>query len=125
MIALDDFGTGYSSLSYLRQFPVDTVKIDQTFIEGLGRDPTSNTIVGAVIQLAHGLGMSVVAEGVESAQQHHILTGLGCDACQGFYFARPMPAESIAAHIGNRTDGASPRFPTQDPRGTAALAPRG
>jgi diguanylate cyclase (GGDEF)-like protein len=72
MIALDDFGTGYSSLSYLREFPVDIVKIDGTFIEGLGRDPTSKTIVAAVIQLVHSLGMTVEAEGVETADQHHI-----------------------------------------------------
>jgi diguanylate cyclase (GGDEF)-like protein len=110
-IALDDFGTGYSSLSYLRQYPVDTVKIDLTFIEGLGRDATSETIVAAIIQLAHGFGIEVVAEGVESAVQHHILADLGCDSCQGFYFARPMAAESIAALIDIRADGTRQHLP--------------
>jgi diguanylate cyclase (GGDEF)-like protein len=94
-LALDDFGTGYSSLGYLRRFPVDTVKVDREFIANLGHDPASRTIVTAVIQLAHGLGMTIVAEGVETAAQHHELTALRCDSCQGFYFARPMTASSL------------------------------
>jgi diguanylate cyclase (GGDEF)-like protein len=94
-IALDDFGTGYSSLGYLRRFPVDSVKVDREFVANLGHDPASHTIVTAVIQLAHGLGMTVVSEGVETAEQHRELTALGCDSCQGYYFARPMPASSL------------------------------
>jgi diguanylate cyclase (GGDEF)-like protein len=89
-VALDDFGTGYSSLSYLKDFPVDIVKIDRTFITDITRRAASRTIVAAVIGLAHDLGMTVTAEGVETPQQHHALTELGADCCQGFYFARPM-----------------------------------
>jgi diguanylate cyclase (GGDEF)-like protein len=98
-IALDDFGTGYSSLSYLMEYPVDTVKIDQTFIAGLAENPASHTIVSAVIQLAHGLGMTVISEGVETAGQYEQLVELGCDACQGFYLARPMPSTQLASLI--------------------------
>jgi EAL domain-containing protein (putative c-di-GMP-specific phosphodiesterase class I) len=98
-LALDDFGTGYSSLGYLRRFPVDVVKIDRVFVAHLAEDPASKTIVTAVIALAHDLGMTVVAEGVETAAQHHELTALGCDACQGYYFARPMSASSFDTFI--------------------------
>ena len=94
-LALDDFGTGYSSLSYLRQFPFDIVKIDQTFIAGLARDQASQIIVASTIQLAHELGLTVTAEGVETIEQHHELIRLGCDSCQGFYFARPMASAGI------------------------------
>jgi EAL domain-containing protein (putative c-di-GMP-specific phosphodiesterase class I) len=94
-LALDDFGTGYSSLGYLDTLPIDTIKIDQTFIAKLTADPDRHTIVSSIIQLAHGLGMSVVAEGVETAEQHQTLTMLGADACQGFYFAKAMPAGAI------------------------------
>jgi diguanylate cyclase (GGDEF)-like protein len=111
-LALDDFGTGYSSLGYLRRFPVDTVKVDREFVINLGHDPASHTIVTAVIQLAHGLGMTVVSEGVETAEQHHMLTELGCDACQGFYFARPMSAVSLDMLIGHRAAGVRWRLPS-------------
>ena len=104
-IALDDFGTGYSSLSYLMAYPVDTVKVDQTFIAKLAENPASRTIVTAVVQLAHGLGMTVVSEGVETIEQHVELAELGCDACQGYYFARPMPATSLESLIAGHGDG--------------------
>src|SRR6202044_867500 len=104
-IALDDFGTGYSSLSYLMRYPVDTIKVDQTFIANLRANPASRTIVTAVIQLAHGLGMTVISEGVETAEQHHELTPLGSAPCQGFYFAKPMPAATLAALIQHPADG--------------------
>ncbi len=95
MLALDDFGTGYSSLTHLLNYPVDTIKVDRAFIANLGRDKVSNTIVSGVTSLAHGLGMSVVAEGVETPQQRDELTRMGCDSCQGFYFARPMSAAGL------------------------------
>ncbi len=104
-LALDDFGTGYSSLGYLRRFPVDTVKVDREFVAHLGEDPASHTIVTAVIALAHGLGMTVVSEGVETAAQHQELTALGCDSCQGFYFAAPMTASSLDTLIQRQTEG--------------------
>ncbi len=110
-LALDDFGTGYSSLSYLKQFPVDIVKVDKDFVADIGRDAASHTIVGAVIRLAHDLGMAVVAEGVETAEQHHEITQLGCDSCQGFYFARPMTATQFACLIEHPAAGNTPHLP--------------
>jgi EAL domain-containing protein (putative c-di-GMP-specific phosphodiesterase class I) len=94
-LAIDDFGTGYSSLSYLRLLPVDTLKVDAVFVEGLGRRRDDRAIVGAVIQMAHALGMGVVAEGVESDEQVSQLRDLGCDLAQGFRFARPTPAGDL------------------------------
>jgi diguanylate cyclase (GGDEF)-like protein len=91
-IALDDFGTGYSSLKYLSRFPVDTVKIDRSFIANLGHDRVNDIIAAAVVQLAHALDMTVVAEGIETVEQHHEVAALGCDAGQGYFYARPMPA---------------------------------
>ena len=89
-ISLDDFGTGYSSLSYLQRLPVTAVKIDKSFVEPLLSDDTANAIVHAVVELAHSLGLSVIAEGVDSAAVMEQLTALGCDALQGFYVASPM-----------------------------------
>jgi diguanylate cyclase (GGDEF)-like protein len=96
-LALDDFGTGYSSLSYLMRFPVDIVKVDRAFIAELEEGSASHTIVAAFIQLAHDLGMSIVCEGVETAEQRDELTRIGCDSCQGFYFAEPLPAPRFDA----------------------------
>jgi diguanylate cyclase (GGDEF)-like protein len=94
-LALDDFGTGYSSLTYLKRFPIDIVKIDQVFVSDLAHDSASHAIIVAIIDLAHRLGMTVVAEGVETATQHEQLASLGCDSCQGFYFAYPMSADDL------------------------------
>ncbi len=110
-IALDDFGTGYSSLGYLNQFPVDTVKIDRSFIANLGHDKVSNIIATAVVQLAHALDMTVVAEGIETLDQHREVTALGCDASQGFYFARPMTASSADTLIRPRSGGDNTLLP--------------
>ena len=96
-LALDDFGTGISSLNYLKHFPIDIVKIDQTFVADLAEDDADYAIVAAVIALAHNLGMRVVAEGVETASQHEQLSALGCDLCQGHYFAHPMLADQLDA----------------------------
>jgi diguanylate cyclase (GGDEF)-like protein len=96
-IALDDFGTGYSSLSRLLKLPIDTVKIEREFIANLWREPAGHPIITSIVHLAHGLGMTVVAEGVETREQHETLTELGCDFCQGYYFARPMTASSVAS----------------------------
>ena len=94
-VAVDDFGIGYSSLSYLRELPIDTVKLDSSFIRELGRRREDSKIVGAVIQLAHGLGMEVVAEGVEEEEQMVILEMLYCDKMQGFLFSRPLEAQAF------------------------------
>ena len=92
LLALDDFGTGYSSLSYLKRFPVDIVKIDQSFIADLESDQASRSIVSAVIDLARAMDMTTIAEGVENPAQLCQVVALGCDFCQGFYFAQPMSA---------------------------------
>lgn len=91
-LAIDDFGTGYSSLSHLRQFRIDELKVDQTFVQGLERDGEDSSIVAAVVNLAHNLGLSAVAEGVETAEQFRRVQLVGCDLAQGFYFAAPEPA---------------------------------
>ncbi len=91
-LAIDDFGTGYSSLSHLRQFRIDELKVDQTFVQGLERDGEDSSIVAAVVNLAHNLGLSAVAEGVETAEQSRRVQLVGCDLAQGFYFAAPEPA---------------------------------
>ena len=95
MIALDDFGTGYSSLSYLSRFPMDIIKIDRSFVAGLASNAVDTSIVRAVVQLAHDMDMTVIAEGIETSQQHELVTELGCDLCQGYYFAKPMPAQQV------------------------------
>jgi diguanylate cyclase (GGDEF)-like protein/excisionase family DNA binding protein len=94
-LVLDDFGTGYSSLAYLKHLPLDTIKIDRSFVNGLEADDANLPIVQAVISLAHGLGIGVVAEGIETAAQLARLRALDCDRGQGFYFARPMPATQV------------------------------
>ncbi len=95
-LVVDDFGTGYSSMSYLRRFPVDQLKVDRSFVDGLGRDPGDSAIVTAIVTLAHTLGLEAVAEGVESPDQLAELRALGCDRAQGFHFARPAPEAVIA-----------------------------
>ena len=122
-LALDDFGTGYSSLGYLNTLPIDTIKVDQTFIAKLSDTPGSQEIVTAIITLAHGLGMTVVAEGVETAQQHHAVTQLGSDRCQGFYFAKPMLAAILDDLIEHPADGSNPRLPAV-PMGSPSKAGR-
>ena len=99
-IALDDFGIGYSSLAYLNRLPLDEIKIDRSFVIGMIDDESSATIVRATVDLGHGLGYGVVAEGVENAETRHRLSALGCDAIQGFFVARPMPADQTAEWIG-------------------------
>ncbi len=96
-ISLDDFGTGYSSLSYLQQFPFDILKIDQCFVRDLDRHAKNQVIVGAVTQMAHNLGLKVIAEGVETAAELHCLQQYHCDAIQGYFFSRPQPATAFAA----------------------------
>ncbi len=105
LIALDDFGTGYSSLGYLNQFPVDIVKIDRTFIANLGVNPVTDIIVSAVVNLAHALDMTVIAEGIETIEQQRRATELGCDAAQGYLFARPMTAAGIGTLLNQRKQG--------------------
>ncbi|HEY3696728.1 bifunctional diguanylate cyclase/phosphodiesterase [Phenylobacterium sp.] len=98
-VALDDFGTGYSSLVYLNQFAIDCIKIDKSFVDTITRDRQSAVIVASVARLAASLGMSVVAEGVETEAQRQMLIAAGCDALQGFHFGRPMMAREVAAAL--------------------------
>jgi diguanylate cyclase len=93
-ISVDDFGTGYSSLSYLRRFPVTSVKIDRTFVDSLG-SPDDDAMVAGIVNLAHTLGLKVVAEGVETELQLATLTEIGCDYAQGYLFSRPAPADAL------------------------------
>ncbi|MEW5837148.1 MAG: DUF3330 domain-containing protein [Pseudomonadota bacterium] len=97
--AADDFGTGYSCLKHLKCCPIATLKIDQSFVAGLAKDARDQTIVRSVIQLAHGLGMDVVAEGVETPASLAQLRDADCDAAQGFLFAQPMPAAAFAGFV--------------------------
>jgi EAL domain-containing protein (putative c-di-GMP-specific phosphodiesterase class I) len=96
-VAIDDFGIGYSSLSYLKHFPLDVLKIDQTFVRDLTRDPGDAIIVDASISLGHKLGFEVVAEGVETQEQLDFLRAQGCGVAQGYHFSRPVPASEVAA----------------------------
>ena len=94
-LAIDDFGTGYSSLSYLKRFPVDWLKIDRTFVSEIDKAGNDLAIVRAVVTMAHSMGITVVAEGVERAEQLRELTELRCDMAQGFYFSEPVPIDEI------------------------------
>jgi EAL domain-containing protein (putative c-di-GMP-specific phosphodiesterase class I) len=100
-LAIDDFGTGYSSLSYLKRFPVDTLKIDRSFVKGLGHDQQDTAIVRSVVNLAKTLNLSVTAEGIETVAQQYQLTTLGCDLGQGFLLARPSPAAALEELLRN------------------------
>jgi diguanylate cyclase (GGDEF)-like protein len=100
-IAIDDFGTGYSSLSYLRKFPVDAVKIDQSFVRQISTDGDDTTIVKAVIGMARGLKLRVIAEGVETLEELAFLRAYQCDEAQGYYFSRPLPAQRFATLLEN------------------------
>jgi diguanylate cyclase (GGDEF)-like protein/PAS domain S-box-containing protein len=99
-ISMDDFGSGYSSLSYLQAFPFDKIKVDRTFVINLGRNPQSAAIVSAVIDLGHGLEMSIVAEGVETPDQLAFLASEGCDAVQGYLIGKPLPIGQYATLVG-------------------------
>ena len=95
-LAVDDFGTGYSSLSYLRKFPVDVLKIDQSFIHGLSHEPKDAALVSAIIQLGRSLNLNIIAEGVETQEQLAFLKQQGCEEGQGYYFSKALPADSFA-----------------------------
>jgi len=100
-LAIDDFGTGYSSLSYLKRFPVDYVKIDQSFIRGLGEGSEDAAITRAIIAMAHSLELKVVAEGVENQEQLDFLKAQGCDEVQGYLISRPVAAQELMRLLRN------------------------
>jgi EAL domain-containing protein (putative c-di-GMP-specific phosphodiesterase class I) len=103
-IAIDDFGTGYSSLAYLKRLPVDEIKIDRSFITTLASDDDDAAIVRSIIQLAHNLGLTTVAEGVEDAESWAMLTEMGCDAVQGYYLSRPLSPEKCGLWLSKSFD---------------------
>jgi diguanylate cyclase (GGDEF)-like protein/PAS domain S-box-containing protein len=109
-LAVDDFGTGYSSMTYLKRFPVSSLKVDRSFVDGLGRETEATAICTAVVRLAHALGMGAVAEGVETPEQLEALRDLGCEFAQGFLFGRPAPAEhfSLRTPVPVGVSGAAP-----------------
>ncbi|MBA3981615.1 MAG: GGDEF domain-containing protein, partial [Alcanivorax sp.] len=94
-LSLDDFGTGYSSLSYLKRFPIDTLKIDRSFITELDQSPDDAAITRAIIDMAHSLNLRVVAEGVETASHLDILRSMGCDSIQGYLISKPVPEAEL------------------------------
>ncbi|EST36913.1 hypothetical protein N566_15790 [Streptomycetaceae bacterium MP113-05] len=118
-IALDDFGTGYSNLAYLSRLPVRALKLDGTFVRGFRTErhenPADETIVAALVQLAHELGLTVTAECVEGQEQAERLRGIGCDTGQGYYYARPMPAPSLSAWLARAPRDDGPRRPRTRP----------
>jgi EAL domain-containing protein (putative c-di-GMP-specific phosphodiesterase class I) len=105
-VSLDDFGTGYSSLSYLKQLPVDELKIDRSFVMSMASDRSDAAIVRSVVDLAHGLGITVVAEGVEDERSLRLLAELGCDLMQGYHLSRPLPAGELEVWLNERAGSA-------------------
>lgn len=98
-LAVDDFGTGFSSLAYLKRFPVDALKIDRAFVDGLEHQESDDAFVRSIISLAEALGLDVVAEGVENQEQADVLLALGCVRAQGYYYGRPVPAADLRQRL--------------------------
>ena len=115
-IALDDFGAGYSSLSYWQKFPFQRLKIDRAFVASLGTIGNASAIIQSIVTLGHALGMSVLAEGIETDEQRVLLRLAGCDEMQGFLFARPRPAADIDAMF-------APAAPAEDAAAPMAAHP--
>ena len=102
-LALDDFGTGYSSLNYLTKLPIKTLKIDKSFIDTIGSDTEKDILLDNIIDIGHGLGLSIVAEGVETGNQYMYLEKMDCERVQGYYFSRPVPEEQIIDMLEEQT----------------------
>jgi EAL domain-containing protein (putative c-di-GMP-specific phosphodiesterase class I) len=117
-LAIDDFGTGYSSMSLMKQFPIDTIKIDRSFVRDLPRDSEDQAIAQAIISMGKALGMTIVAEGVETAEQEAFLRDHACDEMQGFLFSKPLPPRELAGLLRTSRVLVSP--PLQPEEGEAA-----
>jgi len=102
-LAIDDFGTGYSSFAYLRRFPIDILKIDKSFVDGVATEPTASALVDAMIRIGKTLRMETVAEGIEHIEQADRLRALKCDIGQGYLFSRPLPSDAIATFLRERS----------------------
>ena len=107
-IAVDDFGTGYSSLSYLKRFPVDSVKIDRSFVRDLETDPDDRELARAIVAMSRSLRLRIVAEGVETPTQASMLGAMGCTSLQGFLYARPADARTVSAWLHAKLVDAEP-----------------
>jgi EAL domain-containing protein (putative c-di-GMP-specific phosphodiesterase class I) len=117
-LAIDDFGTGYSSMSLMKHFPIDTIKIDRSFVRDLSHDTEDQAIAQAIISMGKALGMTVVAEGVENAEQESFLRSHGCDEMQGYLISKPLPPRQMAELLRPSTIQSSPPLqPTLDPTG--------
>ena len=124
-LAIDDFGTGYASLAYLRQLPVDIIKIDPSFVAGLGTDGTLAMLTRTIVQVGHDLGIEIVAEGIERPEQLELLRAMGCGLGQGYLVARPMAAHGIESLRRRRAVAGPVRRPSPGAAGTVAAAPGG
>ena len=122
-LAIDDFGTGYSSLSYLQRLPLDILKIDRSFIARIHLEPADNrNIVEAIVSLAHKLNLTVVAEGIETPEQHRILREIGCDFGQGYYYSPPVPAREALTLLREGSFPEEPRLRSLLPAAAGAAA---
>ncbi len=126
-VAIDDFGTGYSSLLYLKRYPISALKIDRSFVSGLGQDTDDHAIVASLVSLARAVGAVCIAEGIETETQHQRLVGLGCQLAQGYLFGRPVPASALVAAIDaceeRLSASAPPRLPSRRQRRSAPDVP--
>jgi EAL domain-containing protein (putative c-di-GMP-specific phosphodiesterase class I) len=113
-IAIDDFGTGHSSMSLMKQFPIDTIKIDRSFVRDLAEDPEDQAIAQAIISMGKALGMTVVAEGVETVEQQTFLREQGCDEMQGYLVSKPVPARAFAELLRAAAELTSPPLQPHD-----------